>query len=431
MHRLMTALYRGLVTRAGEGAGSDDPRTARTFFRLLTSYFLTKLGDAVTNPKTVLAWLATSLGVPVYLVGMLVPVREAGALLPQFYIAGLVRRRALRKRLWVLGACAQGVAVLAIAGAAALLQGRIAGLVILALTGLFALARALASVAAKDVLGKTIPKGQRGQITGWSASLAGLLTVAVGASIATVADYDGGAARLVTLLAGAALLWFAAAAIYAGIEEPRNDIDTEGDGAPGPWSRFRLLRDDAAFRDFVVVRALLLGSALTAPYLVMLAQQRMGGSVGVLGSFVVAGGLASLISAPIWGRLADRSSRAVMRSAALATAMLGAAVAAADTWLPALTATRWFLPAAFFLLSIAHAGARVGRKTYVVDLASGNRRTDYVAIGNSVIGVCLLLTGLIGLAEPLLTLPGVILVLSFMGLASALYGRRLPRVGRG
>ena len=30
MHRLMTALYRGLVTRAGEGAGSDDPRTART-----------------------------------------------------------------------------------------------------------------------------------------------------------------------------------------------------------------------------------------------------------------------------------------------------------------------------------------------------------------------------------------------------------------
>ncbi|MBT8447727.1 MAG: MFS transporter, partial [Gammaproteobacteria bacterium] len=220
------------------------------------------------------------------------------------------------------------------------------------------------------------------------------------------------------------------AVTYARIDEPRGSADSGADGEASPWSRFRLLAEEPAFRDFIIVRALLLGSALTAPYLVILAQARIGSGAQVLGAFVAAGGLASLVSAPAWGRLADRSARAVMRIAALATAAIGAAVAAVDWLWPAQSASGWFLPLAFFLLSIAHAGARVGRKTYVVDLASGNRRTDYVSIGNSVIGVLLLLTGLIGLAEPLLTIPGIILTFSIMGVASAAYGSRLPGVSK-
>ncbi|NNM00404.1 MAG: MFS transporter [Gammaproteobacteria bacterium] len=432
MNGLLTRAYDRLVARgAGEpGDPAPDPRTAHAFFVLLTSYFLTKLGDAITNPKTVLAWLGSSIGMPIYLVGMLVPVREAGSLLPQFYVAAIVRRQTIRKWLWVGGACLQGLAILAIAAVATALRGQAAGIAILALTAIFALARSLSSVAAKDVLGKTIPKGQRGQVTGWSASLAGLLTIGIGGTIAAGAGDDGSSGMLAAVLAGASLLWFIAAVTYARIDEPRGSADSGADGEASPWSRFRLLAEEPAFRDFIIVRALLLGSALTAPYLVILAQARIGSGAQVLGAFVAAGGLASLVSAPAWGRLADRSARAVMRIAALATAAIGAAVAAVDWLWPAQSASGWFLPLAFFLLSIAHAGARVGRKTYVVDLASGNRRTDYVSIGNSVIGVLLLLTGLIGLAEPLLTIPGIILTFSIMGVASAAYGSRLPGVSK-
>jgi hypothetical protein len=76
----------------------------------------------------------------------------------------------------------------------------------------FSLARGFCSVAAKDVLGKTIPKRKRGQLTGLSASAAGLVTFGVGASL-LFSQRDSQAATLGVLLAGAGVLWIAAASI--------------------------------------------------------------------------------------------------------------------------------------------------------------------------------------------------------------------------
>jgi hypothetical protein len=70
----------------------------------------------------------------------------------------------------------------------------------------------------------------------------------------------------------------------------------------------------------------------------------------------------------------------------------------------------------------------VGRKTYVVNLASGNKRTDYVAISNTTIGVLLLVVGTVGLLTPVLGNAGVIGVLALMGLGGAALGTSLPDV---
>ena len=112
--------------------------------------------------------------------------------------------------------------------------------------------------------------------------------------------------------------------------------------------------------------------------------------------------------------------------AAVLTAAVGLMTFATDTLWPSLSRSAWFLPLAYFVLSIAHSGVRVGRKTYVVDLARGNKRTDYVAISNSVIGVLLLLVGSVGALAPVIGNAGVIALLAFMGLAGAALGTRLP-----
>ena len=70
----------------------------------------------------------------------------------------------------------------------------------------------------------------------------------------------------------------------------------------------------------------------------------------------------------------------------------------------------------------------MGRKTYVVDLASGNRRTDYVAVSNSVIGLMLLLVGLIGALLSQLSLAMVLALFAGTSTAAVILGRRLPRV---
>ena len=96
--------------------------------------------------------------------------------------------------------------------------------------------------------------------------------------------------------------------------------------------------------------------------------------------------------------------------------------------IPGLRGNYWIYPIAYFILGIAHSGVRLGRKTYIVDMAGGHKRTDYVAVSNTVIGIILLLTGFIGALASLISPIGVILVLSLLGFAGAALGTRLREV---
>jgi hypothetical protein len=88
----------------------------------------------------------------------------------------------------------------------------------------------------------------------------------------------------------------------------------------------------------------------------------------------------------------------------------------------------WFYPAGFFVLSIAHAGVRLGRKTYLVDMAGGNKRTDYTSVSNTVIGVLLLVVGGLTALVSMISEVAVILTLGLMGLAGAMSAVRLKDV---
>jgi hypothetical protein len=400
--------------------------TAANFSLLLASYFLTKLGDAIASPKTTLAWLTSVVGAPAFVLGLLVPIRESGSLIPQLFIGSVIRRLPVRKWVWVAGSVGQFFCIAGIGIVALNLDGMAAGLAILALVTLFSLSRGLSSVASKDVLGKTIPKPKRGQLTGWSASAAGFVTIGVGVILMLPVSSGLGRPFLGLLLIGAGFLWLAAAVVYANISEFPGETDG-GRNILEALGSLKLLVTDAPFRRFVVTRALLMCSALSAPFYVALAQQKLGSPAYLLGAFVAASGLASLVSAPVWGRFADRTSKGVMIAAALITSGIGLLTFAADRYVPALGDAPWFLPLGYFVLALAHSGVRVGRKTYVVNLGSGNKRTDYVAISNTVIGVLLLVVGTVGVLTPYIGNGGVIGVLALMGLAGAALGSTLPQ----
>ena len=408
----------------GETACREAPQS---FVLMLGSYFFTKLGDAIANPKTTLAWLTTALGAPAFVLAVLVPIRESGSMLPQLFIGSAIRKIQIRKWVWVIGSIAQGLCIVGIGAVAIHLEGSEAGWAILSLIVAFSLARSFCSVAAKDVLGKTIPKNKRGQLTGWSASAAGLMTVAIGIALILPVAEDADRAVLGLVLFGAGGLWFAAALIYARVPETPGETGG-GRGGADALRRLRLLVIDKPFRRFVITRALLMCSALSAPFYVALAHSGIGSGVSVLGAFVAAAGIASLVSAPFWGRFADASSKRVMILAALTTSAVGICTVIVYRFYPAAGQTGWFLPLAYFLLSLAHSGVRVGRKTYVVNLGRGNQRTDYVAISNSVIGVLLLLVGSIGALAPMIGNAGVIGLLALMGLCGAAFGTSLPDV---
>src|SRR5690606_1037637 len=177
-------------------------------------------GDQVVSAGTVLPWLLTSLGAPVGLIGLLVPIRESGSLLPQAMLAPLIQRRAQRRWVWVAGPAVQAAAAAAMALVAALLDGVAAGALILLALALFSLGRSLSSIAAKDVMARAIPKGQRGQINGISTLASGIVALTIGLGIRLLgADQVNGSA-LAWLLFGAALAWVPGLRITAGSRKP-------------------------------------------------------------------------------------------------------------------------------------------------------------------------------------------------------------------
>lgn len=408
-----------------EGACSDVPDN---FFRIVVSNTLTKLGDTIVNPKTVLTWIMAAIGAPVYLVASLVPIRESGSLLPQLFIASYVRLRPQRKWPWVLGSFLQALAVAAIAGVVVVADGDWAGWLIIAFLIMFSLARGLCSVAAKDVIGKTVPKTRRGRLNGLSTTIGGVLSLALGGLLLAQGDMEPQPAFYAWLLLLGAGMWLLAAAVYARVEEVAGETGGGGNAIAEALKRVDILRTDAPFRRFVVTRALLLCSALSAPYYVLLAQEGRGPDFALLGIFVLASALAESLSASFWGYLSDQSSRRVMIIAALIAGSLGVLAFVIDSAVPPLRDWLWTYPVLFFGLGIAHSGVRLGRKTYVLDLAGGQKRSDYVAVSNTVIGIVLLFAGSLGALTSVLSTAAVILVFAIIGIAGAALAVRLPEV---
>ncbi|NVK12054.1 MAG: MFS transporter [Gammaproteobacteria bacterium] len=386
-------VYRFLVDEEDARVCKDIPDSAcsnvpKNFFLVLMSQWLTKLADQFANTKTVIPWLVSASGAPSGIVALLVPIRESGSLIPQLFIGGVIRQYPVRKFFFSVGALGQAGAIAFTLYFGLQHSGLIAGYGILAAIIVFSLCRGLSSVASKDVIGKTVPKTRRGKLNGLSASLAGATTLVFALVIALMPANSSG--DYVPMIIASVVAWILASLTYALLDEAPGATDGGGNAFKVAISKLSLLKTDKPFRRFVITRSLLMGSGLAAPFITIMAGTD---SASDLLIFVVLSGVASLVSGFVWGKLSDHNSASVM---ALAGGISAAACLAAATvsWL-AIDYTAMIAQTLFFILMVAHEGVRVGRKTYLVDMASGNKRTDYVAVSNTLIGLLLLVFGLI------------------------------------
>lgn len=357
--------------------------------RFIWSNGLQNIGDQVVAPKTVLPWLFTAAGVPAGFTSFLVPIRESGSMLPQFALSPWVTSAASRKRVWLIGSWGQFIAAALIAVAAMFLNGAALGVAVLVLLGIQACFRAICSIAGKDVQGRTISKGHRGDITGRATALGGGFTLAVGLAL-TFLPNDLPRWILVLLLGIGASTWAIASLVFSGIKEPESEPDDNAatHGFKEMWS---LVTGDRDLQKFLVVRSLMLVTALSTPFIVVLGQEQ-GSDLTGLGAFIIASGGAALLGGRVSGRWSDKSSKNAMGWAAGAASTVLVLLVLSAQFLPA-DINAWVMPAGFFLVNLAHTTVRVSRKTYLVDMATGDNRTLITGVSNTVMGVMLLVVG--------------------------------------
>lgn len=380
--------------------GDDEGRVCRdipesacdaqpgNFLKHVVALGATKTGDGLVDAKLVLPWLLGALGAPSFFVGLLVPIREAGALLPQLVTAGSIRALPLRKWAWALGSLVQGLAVVAMGLAGFTLEGAALGWAIAGLLTLMSLARSVCSVAYKDVLGKTVSKSTRGTATGTASTIASGLVFAFGALLAL--DWlplESAIISAVLVLAG--VLWIVGAGVFVTLAEKPGATEGGGNALDVVFEQISLLATDGQLVRFIVVRGLLTATALAPPFLLALGGRDGGGSEE-LGLFVLASSAAAVLSTYAWGRLSDISSRRVLLYSGLVAAVPLAITAGLGLAVPDVLALPGLLPALLMVLMIAYQGVRLGRSTHVVDMADAEQRAAYTALSNTIVGLLLL-----------------------------------------
>jgi MFS family permease len=385
-----------------------------------TALSATKFGDGLVDPKLVLSWLLNSLGASVFWIGLLVPVREAGALLPQLITANMLRRVQVRKWWWVFGSLVQGLMVLAIAAIALLFTGDTAGLLILLSLGVFAVARSICSVSYKDVLGKTVEKQRRGLVTGTASSVAGFGVLVFGLLLLF------GVFEQRSIVFGAlflaSVLWIIAAVRFSALIEVASVIDaTDTESVAKKYLRY--LTQDAELQKFLIVRGLLTATAVAPPFILIMAESENLSLLSQLGGLVVASSLATFVSGRVWGALSDKSSSLVLAYAGLSSVvfLLLSLWGMHVGW----NSSLFFLPVIVFGIMVSYQGVRIARSIHLVNLAREDTRAAYTAISNTIIGVVLLATGFLGVLAEVAGVEVVVWTLTVMSLLGGLIAFRL------
>ncbi len=388
---LAETVYDGLTGAPGEPTQKGEAANGMIHVAALA---LTKLADALINPKLVLSWMLTALGAPGAVIGALVPVREAGALLPQLALATRVEAARRRRMFWAAGSALQGLTAICIGLAALTLDGAVAGWAILGALACLAVARSVCSLSYKDALARSIPKGRRGGVTGAAAAFGSAVSLgfAVLLSVGFI-PLTLTALAVTCMVAGG--LWLIGGAVFTQLDERE-----EGGKTPEATSiryLFRPLLTDAMLRRFIAARACLTVTALGPPFILMIAMGDPGGAgVGSLGPMLLASAGASILSSWVWGRLSDRSSRLTLVASA---ALSAATFAALSGWamMQGGEVSTMVAVGALFVAQIAYEGVRSGRKLHLTDMATDDRRARYTALSNTLIGIVLLAGGGFGL----------------------------------
>ncbi|KAB2809964.1 MFS transporter [Phaeocystidibacter luteus] len=355
---------------------------------------LTKLAEQLISPKVTLPWLFDFLMVPQSLLGLIVPIRDAGSLLPQLAVAGFIRSRAKRKWFWVGAAIVQALAMFASIWALTWESPMLSGLWILFMLLVFSIASGVGSVSFKDVSAKVIPKGQRGQMLAARSWIGGILGLAAGAYL--IFFVKDKSELLFTVLFGAAgFLWLGGAFTYSMVKEYSGAM--EGGRTPiQSWkSGVAVFKRESNFRRFIYTRALLMALPLSIPFMVSVGRSVTDGAFSALGALIVATGLAQVVSSNIWGIQADKSAPRVMLISSL-VAVGSVLYVVIFPYFPDSWQSVWTFAPALFTIGVAYSGAKISRKTYLMDIAPSSDRPTWVSMANTSMGIATLVAAGIG-----------------------------------
>ncbi len=364
----------------------------RNFWLGVINGILFKVGITFSHPSTVLAVFLTKLTGSEFYAGVLTAVAGIGWFLPPMFVAGWVEalprklplytRMAFGRALGWLWMIAVVVYVAPVAPTPAAIFFLI-GYTIYTVTG------GIASLAFMDIFARTVPFRRRGIFWGLRMFWGSVLGIGVGIIVRHVLKGDWGISfphNYALLLSFSFVTYALAWLSFFLIHEP----PSEWTPLPRSWreqwqTMVSLWRQRADFRQLIKVRLLMDIGLIAGPFYSTYAVIKLGAKPSLLGSFIIAETIGSLLANVIWSLLADRKSNLFVLRCSLAFATLP------SSWVLLLTALHhlWgvtvlpLYPLTYFFLAFAGTGIAIAFTNYVLELADDAHRPTYLALSNA------------------------------------------------
>lgn len=341
---------------------------------------LADVATRLASPQVVMPWIYTLIGGPLFLFGLLVPSVRLGSMASQLAALPILEASEIRK--WITVA-----ASLVVAALLALVCVAVLALPTALATALFFFCtlclggcNGTIQLASQDVMAKTVPLPRIAGLVALQASVGGALTLALTVSLILINRDPQSAHRHLLMIAVAAIIWIIAALTFSLIREPAGDVVARK-------SLWRQVREGAKlyasvrwFRRYISARMLFLSVGLATPFYSMHAASIYQGAAQSLTIFVIAVGLANMLSGLVWRRLLGRDPRVVLVFVGMVAAVAGC-IAISEGRAP-----RAHIPYVYavvlFLLALSEQGLTQASKTYVALIASNRERPLYLAVNN-------------------------------------------------
>lgn len=389
--------------------------------------------DALTSSALVMTAFLSHLTTSNILIALLSPLRDAGWYLPQLFLTRWVERAPRKVTAYRSGIVLRwGSWLLLVLSAFFIRDHNVLLVAVFVCISIFSVLAGFAALPFVILTAKIIPPNRRGMVFGMRQFIGGGLGVLAGGAIGLILSERSGLPfpqnyALVFLIAAVGY-----AVAYASLcfvhEQPDEEITQPTPLRATLHQVWAITRGDQQFRYYITMRIALLFAGAGIPFLTVYAKRVLGVDDGFIGTLVSVTLASSLLSNVVWARLRDRrgSRRVMILGSILGLGLCAAATAmmTAPQALP-IALAQAVLTGLFAISGIMSAGINLASIPLTIEFAAPDQQSLYIGLGNTILGVMILLTSLVGVIVDRLGYGALFL---FCGCAFVLALERLARM---
>lgn len=344
----------------------------------------------LASPGIVLAYFALALELPMFLAGALISINRAASMVTDVFLSDITARVVKKKNAIVYANIITGLAFFAVIVSAAYGSTLVVKVTLILAIIVIGMVGELVSLMLTDFVSTNVHSSVRMPMYYMQNALGGIAAIVLTLVAHTLLKDHNAFDRHLAILAIAVACFLISGMLMYAVHDPGIKPYAALKKRPhmaNPIKAFitsaRVLNKQSWFRHYLVIRFLIAGTALSVPFLALLAAETHHASAHGLTWLIISSAAGLVVAAPVWRILNQRSDRTVLATGALLAAVSCFTLVAIHFLHLAPQIQIQIHAAALFVATIAMVGVQGARNLYFMNVAPPDQRVTGNAISRS------------------------------------------------